>query len=72
LNANNLYGWAMCEKLPVRNFEWRLSSADDRIILPVGSKTSGDKQSKFETNEMIKECSTKERGSIVEVDLEVI
>ena len=25
LDANNLYGWAMCKKLPVVNFEW----ADD-------------------------------------------
>ena len=22
LDANNLYGWAMCEKLPVRGFQW--------------------------------------------------
>ena len=22
LNANNLYGWAMCKKLPVSNFRW--------------------------------------------------
>ena len=22
LDANNLYGWAMCKKLPVRNFKW--------------------------------------------------
>ena len=22
LDANNLYGWAMCEKLPVRDFKW--------------------------------------------------
>ena len=22
LDANNLYGWAMCEKLPVRGFKW--------------------------------------------------
>ena len=23
LHANNLYGWAMCKKLPVENFRWR-------------------------------------------------
>ena len=22
LDANNLYGWAMCKRLPVRNFKW--------------------------------------------------
>ena len=22
LDANNLYGWAICKKLPVREFEW--------------------------------------------------
>lgn len=22
LDANNLYGWAMCEALPFRNFKW--------------------------------------------------
>ena len=22
LDANNLYGWAMCKPLPVRGFEW--------------------------------------------------
>ena len=22
LDANNLYGWAMCKKLPVGNFKW--------------------------------------------------
>ena len=22
LDANNLYGWAMCEKLPIDNFKW--------------------------------------------------
>ena len=22
LDANNLYGWAMCKKLPVRGFKW--------------------------------------------------
>ena len=22
LDANNLYGWAMCENLPVRGFQW--------------------------------------------------
>ena len=22
LDANNLYGWAMCEKLPVNGFKW--------------------------------------------------
>ena len=22
LDANNLYGWAMCKKLPISNFKW--------------------------------------------------
>ena len=24
LDANNLYGWAMCKKLPVDGFKWKL------------------------------------------------
>ena len=25
LDANNLYGYAMCKKLPVGNFKWKIS-----------------------------------------------
>ena len=34
LDANNLYGWAMCEKLTVSNFTWAedLSKFDEKFI----------------------------------------
>ena len=34
LDANNLYGWAMCKKLPVSNFTWAedLSKFDEKFI----------------------------------------
>ena len=34
LDANNLYGWAMCQRLPVNGFEWmeQLSKFDERFI----------------------------------------
>ena len=34
LDANNLYGWEMSQKLPVNDFEWveKLSKFDERFI----------------------------------------
>ena len=34
LDANNLYGWAMCQKLPVNNFNWvkNKSKIDEKFI----------------------------------------
>ena len=34
LDANNLYGWEMSQKLPVNGFEWveKLSKFDERFI----------------------------------------
>ena len=37
LDANNLYGWAMCQKLPSGEFEWvdRMDNGEDGYILEV-------------------------------------
>ena len=34
LDANNLYGWAMCKKLPISNFKWTddLSKCTENFI----------------------------------------
>ena len=34
LDANNLYGWAMCQKLPVIGFEWKknVMEIDEKFI----------------------------------------
>ena len=34
LDANNLYGWAMCKKLPISNFKWTddLSKCKENFI----------------------------------------
>ena len=34
LDANNLHGWAMSQRLPVNSFEWKeqLSEFDERLI----------------------------------------
>ena len=33
LAANNLYGLAMCKKLPFKNFKWHYSKLDEKKIL---------------------------------------
>jgi hypothetical protein len=38
LDANNLYGHAMCEYLPVRNFEWNEEKWDTERILKLDNK----------------------------------
>ena len=38
LDANNLYGWAMIQKLPVRNFQWR----DPEQVDVLAYDTEGD------------------------------
>ena len=60
LDANNLYGWAMCQLLPVGNFRW----VDEERI-----------KQKFDTEENIKKIIMRltdegEEGYIFEVDLE--
>ena len=32
LNANNLYGWAMSQKLPVNGFKWVNNEIDEEFI----------------------------------------
>ena len=32
LNANNLYGWAMSQKLPVNGFKWVNDEIDEEFI----------------------------------------
>ena len=34
LDANNLYGWGMSQKLPVNGFKWvkKLSKLDERLV----------------------------------------
>ena len=54
LDANNLYGWAMCKKLPVGNCKW----LDNKDI----SKFNGELIKKYDENSDI--------GYIFEVDIE--
>ena len=54
LDANNLYGWAMSEKLPVRNFKW----------------TEKDYISKFNDELIKKYDENSDIGYIFEVDIE--
>ena len=55
LDANNLYGWAMCQHLPVGDFKWM--------------KTEGLDLKKFE-NAIRSWKPDRKRGCILEVDLE--
>ena len=38
LDANNLYGWAMCEYLPQKNFKWNLENWNKEKILKLDSR----------------------------------
>lgn len=40
LDANNLYGWAMCKLLPIRNFKWndKIFGEDDIMIISPNAK----------------------------------
>ena len=40
LDANNLYGWAMCHKLPYRNFKWSDTSKYDAKMIKSYDKNS--------------------------------
>ena len=33
LDANNLYGLAMCKKLPLNNFKWHYNKIDEKKIM---------------------------------------
>ena len=54
LDANNLYGWAMSQKLPVRNYKW----------------IEKDDISKFEEKFIKKFDDDSDQGYILEVDVE--
>ena len=54
LDANNLYGWAMSEKLPVRNFKW----------------IEKDDKSKFDEKFILNYDENSDKGYIFEVDVE--
>ena len=54
LDANNLYGWAMSQKLPVRNYKW----------------IEKDDISKFEEKFIKKFDEDSDQGYILEVDVE--
>ena len=56
LDANNLYGWAMSEKLPVRNFKW----------------IEKDDISKFDEKSIKNYDESSDKGYILEVDVEYI
>ena len=38
LDANYLYGLAMCKKLPFKNFKWHYSKIDEKKILKYGDE----------------------------------
>ena len=41
LNANNLYGWAMCKPMPVRNFTWSDKILGEDDIMRMGPQPFG-------------------------------
>ena len=55
LDANNLYGWAMCKPLPTGNFKWNSSKQNDELLKSLAEIPKG--RSPLE-------------GMILEVDLE--
>ena len=38
IDANNLYGWAMCQKLPYKDFTW----SDDNLEIILNTPIDGD------------------------------
>ena len=54
LNANNLYGWAMSQKLPVDDFKW----------------VKKDDLSKFNENFIKNYNENSDKGYVLEVDVE--